>query len=246
MAAAKSSGSRTDFENIVILTGAGISRESGLDTFRDSDGIWAKVNVDDVATPAGFARNPALVHEFYNARRRQLLSGVVHPNEAHLALADLQRSWKGDVTIITQNIDDLHERAGTSGVVHIHGELLTARCSGCQKLTPCKGDLSIHTRCSNCGASGNMRPDVVWFGEMPMHMDTVQARLENADLFISVGTSGMVYPAAGFVEIARSVGAYTVELNLEESVGASLFDEAIYGPATKVVKEYVAELLLPT
>jgi NAD-dependent deacetylase len=146
------------------------------------------------------------------------------------------------MTIVTQNIDDLHERAGSLGVIHIHGELLKARCSSCQKLTPCMGDLSADARCPTCGRSGNMRPDVVWFGEMPMHMDTVQEALQNADLFISVGTSGTVYPAAGFVEIARSVGAYTVELNLEESVGASSFDEAIYGPATKVVREFVAEL----
>jgi NAD-dependent deacetylase len=239
----RSSGSRTDFENIVVLTGAGISRESGLDTFRDSDGIWAKVNVEDVATPEGFARNPALVHEFYNARRRQLLSGAVHPNEAHLALTNLQRSWQHGVTIVTQNIDDLHERAGSLGVIHIHGELLKARCTRCRKLSPCVADLSAEAICSTCSASGTMRPDVVWFGEMPMHMDTVQEALESADLFISVGTSGTVYPAAGFVEIARSAGAHTIELNLEESAGASLFDEAIYGPATTVVKKYVEKLL---
>jgi NAD-dependent deacetylase len=244
MASLRTSGGRTDFENIVILTGAGISRESGLDTFRDSDGIWAKVNLEDVATPGAFARNPALVNGFYNARRRQLLSGAVHPNEAHLALSNLKRLWKGEVTIVTQNIDDLHERAGSLSVIHIHGKLLTARCTRCQSLSPCIADICVDTSCSACTASGTMRPDVVWFGEMPMHMDTVQEALENADLFISVGTSGTVYPAAGFVEIARSAGAHTVELNLEHSAGARLFDDGIYGPATKVVKEYVAELLL--
>ncbi len=228
---------------MVILSGAGLSRESGLDTFRDPDGIWAKVNVDDVATPGAFGRNPARVHEFYNSRRRQLLSGAIHPNEAHFALANLQRSWKGDVTIVTQNIDDLHERADTSGVIHIHGELLKARCSGCRNATHCMGDLGIESRCPTCGTSGRMRPDVVWFGEMPMHMEKVQKALERADLFISIGTSGTVYPAAGFVEIARNAGAHTVELSLEKSLGASLFHEAVYGPATKVVTEYVEHLL---
>jgi NAD-dependent deacetylase len=244
MAPWKTSRTRRSFENIVILTGAGLSRESGLDTFRDPDGIWAKVNVDDVATPGAFARNPALVHEFYNARRRQLLSGAIHPNEAHLALARLQHSSEGRVTIVTQNIDDLHERAGAAAVIHIHGELLKARCDGCQKPTPCMGDLSTESRCPSCGTSGKMRPLVVWFGEMPMHMEIVQETLEKADLFMSIGTSGTVYPAAGFVEIARSAGAHTVELNLEKSLGALLFDEAVYGPATKVVKEYVENLLL--
>ena len=236
-------GNPKAFENVVILSGAGLSRESGLDTFRDANGIWAKVNVDDVATPGGFARNPAVVHDFYNARRRQLLSGAIQPNEAHLALARLQRAWKGEVTVITQNIDDLHERAGTAGVIHIHGELLKARCSRCQEASPCTSDLSTESRCPSCGISGKMRPHVVWFGERPMHMDAIRQALERADLFISIGTSGTVYPAAGFVEIARSAGAHTVELNLEKSLGASLFDEAVYGPATKVVREYVEDLL---
>ncbi len=205
----KSASRRDAFQNVVILSGAGISRESGLDTFRDPDGIWARVNVDDVASPAGFARNPALVHGFYNLRRQQLLSGAIHPNAAHLSLANLQRSWEGDVTVITQNIDDLHERAGTLGVIHIHGELLKARCTACDKSTECKGDLSPESTCSSCRAVGEMRPDVVWFGE-----------------------------------IARSSGARTVELNLEQSLGASLFHEAVYGPASKIVPEYVEALLL--
>lgn len=233
----------TGFQKIVILTGAGVSRESGLETFRDPDGIWAKVNVEDVATPEGFARSPSRVHEFYNARWRRLVSGSVHPNEAHLAIANLQRLWKNKVTIVTQNIDDLHERAGAEDVIHIHGELLKARCGKCGKSSSCADDLGVDTRCSSCGAAGRMRPDVVWFGEIPMHMDRVQEALENAALFLSVGTSGTVYPAAAFVEIARNAGAHTVELNLEKSAGASSFHEAIYGPATRVVSQYVAQLL---
>lgn len=229
-------------KNIVVLTGAGISQESGLETFRASDGTWAKFNVADVATPGGFRRNPALVHAFYNARRRQLLSGDIHPNEAHLALADLQRQWRGEVTIVTQNIDDLHERAGAS-VLHIHGELLKARCSRCGGITGATDDIDVNSKCTACGTTGSMRPHVVWFEEMPMHLDVIVAALEKADLFLSIGTSGTVYPAAGFVEIAKRAGTYTVELNLEESAGASLFDERIYGPATRVVRDCVSGLL---
>ncbi|HEX4771217.1 MAG TPA: NAD-dependent deacylase [Bryobacteraceae bacterium] len=229
--------------NIVILTGAGISRESGLHTFRDADGIWATVSVDDVATPRAFLRNPVRVHDFYNARRRALLSGTIRPNEAHFALANLQRAWTGSVHIVTQNIDDLHERAGSVDVIHMHGELLKARCSRCQTVVRCVDDLSTQTNCPSCEASAGMRPDVVWFGEMPMHLDKIQQALEEADLFLSIGTSGTVYPAAGFVEIARNRGIYTAELNLEGSANASIFDEAFYGPATVVVTQYVQELL---
>jgi NAD-dependent deacetylase len=244
MAGRRNKAGRKGFENIVILTGAGISRESGLQTFRDADGIWARVNLEDVATPEAFIRSPALVHDFYNARRRQLLSSEIRPNEAHVALTWLQRSWRGGFTLITQNIDDLHERAGSSNVVHMHGELLKARCNHCRSSTQWTADLSTGTKCPSCGVSGGMRPDVVWFGEMPLQMGMAEERLRNADLFVSIGTSGTVYPAAGFVEIARTAGAYTVELNLEESAGASLFDRAMYGPATKVVREYVEELLV--
>lgn len=227
----------------MILTGAGISRESGLHTFRDPDGIWAKVNVEDVATPGAFARNPARVQEFYNQRRRQLLSGAVHPNQAHIALANLQQSWAGSVTLVTQNIDDLHERTGSPRVIHMHGELLKARCNYCGETNACSGDLSTSSKCPHCGAVGTMRPDVVWFGEMPMHMGEIETALKNADLFIAIGTSGSVYPAAGFVQLARRAGAYTVELNLERSLGSSSFDEGIYGPATEIVDSYVCELL---
>jgi NAD-dependent deacetylase len=233
----------TGSETIVVLTGAGISRESGLSTFRDKDGIWARVNIDDVATPGAFRRNPALVHDFYNARRRQLLTESVKPNAAHGALTELQRAWKGNVLVVTQNIDDLHERAGTTGVLHMHGELLNARCALCSRRVRWIDDLTVATVCPSCGESGHMRPDVVWFGEMPMHMDTIETALEQAGLFLSVGTSGTVYPAAGFVEIAHAGGAHTVELNLEQSLGASSFEETIYGPATRVVPNYVKMLL---
>ena len=231
--------------NIVILTGAGVSRESGLDTFRDADGIWAKVSLEDVATPEAFAKNPGRVHDFYNGRRQQLLSGTLSPNDAHVALANLEHSWKhGAVTIITQNIDDLHERAGSINVIHIHGELLKARCAACEETARWVCDLSTETRCPGCHAIGTMRPHVVWFGEMPMRMEAVEEAVQDSDLFLSIGTSGTVYPAAALVEVARSVGAYTVELNLESSANASVFDEAIYGPATKVVKDFVAKLLI--
>jgi NAD-dependent deacetylase len=231
------------FRNIVILTGAGISRESGLETFRDPDGIWAKVNIEDVATPHAFARDPARVHDFYNQRRQQLLSTAVQPNQAHIALAGFGKSWPGTVTVVTQNIDDLHERAGSSEVIHMHGELLKARCERCGGRVDCREDLTTSSQCPSCGAIGSMRPDVVWFGEMPMHMDQIEATLAEADLFLSIGTSGNVYPAAGFVELARDAGARTVELNLERSLGAISFDQGIYGPATEIVPKYVHDLL---
>jgi len=243
MPARRNSGSKLSSGNIVVLTGAGVSRESGLHTFRDPDGIWAKVKIEDVATADAFSRDPARVHEFYNARRQQLVSGTVHPIRAHFALADLERSWPGNVTLVTQNIDDLHERAGSVRVIHMHGELLMARCHRCGNRSRCLVDLSTASQCSHCGAAGGMRPDVVWFGEMPLHMDEIEAALDRADLFISIGTSGNVYPAAGFVELARHSGAHTVELNLERSLGASSFDEGVYGPATEVVESYVGELL---
>jgi NAD-dependent deacetylase len=243
MATRQKIGSKPGSGNIVVLTGAGVSRESGLHTFRDPDGIWAKVNIEDVATPGAFSRNPARVHEFYNVRRQQLVSGTVHPNRAHFALAELERSWPGNVTLVTQNIDDLHERSGSVRVIHMHGELLMARCQRCGDRSRCLVDLSTASLCSHCGTAGGMRPDVVWFGEMPLHMDEIEAALDRADLFISIGTSGNVYPAAGFVELARHSGAYTVELNLERSLGASSFDEGVYGPATEVVDSYVGELL---
>ncbi len=229
--------------SIVILTGAGISKESGLDTFRDADGIWAKVSLEEVATPEAFRRDPVKVHGFYNARRRGLLDGVA-PNKAHQALVRLEREWPGEVLLVTQNIDDLHERAGSRNLVHMHGEILKARCLECGAVSPWQGDMGLESRCPSCAAAGGLRVNVVWFGEVPFAMDTIYEALARCGLFLSIGTSGNVYPAAGFVQEARMVGdAHTVELNLEPSDGHSLFAERIYGPATQVVPDYVAKIL---
>ena len=230
-------------QSIVILTGAGISRESGLATFRDADGIWATVRIEDVATPEAFRADPVRVQGFYNARRRQLLDPAVQPNAAHRALARLEQEWPGSVQIVTQNIDDLHERAGSRHVLHMHGELLKARCTTCGRIVPVEEDLTPDLVCAGCEGSGTLRPHVVWFGEMPLHMAEIDAALAAADLFVSIGTSGNVYPAAGFVAEARQAGIRTVELNLEPSEGASLFDEARYGPAGTLVPAFVDELL---
>ncbi len=226
--------------HIVVLTGAGLSAESGLATFRDPDGIWAKYDYNEVATPEGFARNPTLVHEFYNLRRRGLLG--IKPNAAHVALARLQ-SEHPHTTIVTQNIDNLHEAGGAKRLIHMHGELLKALCASCGARHPWREDLSLATACPHCGRAGGMRPDVVWFGEMPYHMEEIAYALQSCDLFVSIGTSGNVYPAAGFVALARRNGAHSVELNLEPSEGASLFDETIYGRATVVVPAYVDKIL---
>lgn len=228
--------------SIVILTGAGVSAESGLGTFRDKDGLWTRYDLREVATPEGFARNPALVHDFYNARRKNLIAAA--PNAAHYALAELERNWDGDFLLVTQNVDDLHERAGSQRLLHMHGELLKVRCDLCQNVGTWHGDLDLATACPACGNAGAMRPHVVWFGEMPMYMDEIYAALDRCELFLSIGTSGQVYPAAGFVAEARRGGrAHTVELNLEESDGRSLFAEGIYGPASEVVPAYVQKLL---
>lgn len=228
------------YRNIAILTGAGLSAESGLSTFRDPSGIWAQKDWRDVATPEGFARNPVLVHEFYNMRRRAH-SGV-KPNAAHLALARVE-AGHGGITIVTQNVDRLHEAAGSKNLVHMHGEVFKALCSACDWRGPWDIDMSVETACPRCVSAGRLRPDVVWFGETPYHMDRIAGLLSQCDLFISIGTSGNVYPAAGFVAVAREHGARTVELNLEPSEGANHFDEAIYGPATEVVPAYVERLL---
>ena len=231
-------------DSIVILTGAGISKESGLDTFRCAGGIWSQVDLEDVATPEGFARDPALVHRFYNDRRRGLRDPAVQPNAAHLALAELERRWKGDLLLVTQNIDDLHERAGSQTLIHMHGELNAVFCRHCRhRLERWTGDLSVEHVCPSCARKGGMRPDVVWFGEMPYQMERIYRALGACDLFLSIGTSGNVYPAAGFVAEARSAGALTVELNLEPSAGASLFTDSVNGPATEVVPAFVNELL---
>ncbi|MFM2042237.1 MAG: hypothetical protein RLY86_813 [Pseudomonadota bacterium] len=227
---------------IVILTGAGISRESGLHTFRDADGIWASVRVEDVATPDAFARDPARVQAFYNARRRSLQDPAVQPNAAHAALARLERDWAGSVLLVTQNVDDLHDRAGSTPL-HMHGELMKSRCGTCGDVRVHPGDITGGEACGACGGNGTLRPHIVWFGEMPLGMDRIYAALAECDLFLSIGTSGMVYPAAGFVAEARAAGAHTVELNLEESEGAHLFAEGHYGPATRIVPAFIDALI---
>ncbi|MCK8783951.1 NAD-dependent deacylase [Roseomonas sp. NAR14] len=230
---------------IVVLTGAGISRESGLDTFRDAGGVWQRVRLEDVATPEAFARDPARVHGFYNARRAQLADPAVRPNAAHLALAALERHWErlgAPFLLVTQNVDDLHERAGSRRLLHMHGALRRVRCLGCAAEADWSEPLSTATPCPACGARGGMRPDIVWFGEIPMHMEGIEAALAGCGLFVSIGTSGSVYPAAGFVELARR-HARTIELNLEPSHGASRFGEARHGPATALVPAFVDELL---
>lgn len=228
--------------SILILTGAGLSAESGLATFRDKGGIWSKVRIEDVATPEAFVRDPARVQAFYNTRRRDHANAK--PNAAHLALAQLEAEFKGDVLVVTQNIDALHEAAGQRHLIHMHGELLKAWCLACDDRAAWNGDITPASVCPHCSATGRLRPDVVWFGEMPYHMDLIEEALAETDLFVSIGTSGNVYPAAGFVAAARAVGARTVELNLEPSEGARLFDEAIHGPATEVVPAFVRRFLV--
>ncbi len=225
---------------IVILSGAGLSAESGLGTFRDTGGIWQKYDLEDVATPEGYARDPALVHHFYNARRANCLQAS--PNAAHQALADLQQSGVAEVTLVTQNIDDLLERAGARDVVHMHGELRRALCASCGHRWDAPDVMSPDTPCPACGAQ-RARPDVVWFGEIPYHMDRIAAALEGADLFVAIGTSGAVYPAAGFVQEARAQGVRTLELNMDTSETSALFDDTSLGPATEIVPAWVAELL---
>ena len=233
--------------NIVILTGAGISAESGVPTFRASDGLWCGHRVEEVATPEGFAANPDLVQDFYNQRRRQLRD--VAPNGAHMALAQLAAQWPGEVLLVTQNVDDLHDRSHEAmkpkdgfALIHMHGELLKARCTLTERVCTWSEDILPDT-VSPFHADGTLRPHIVWFGEMPLGMRVIEDALDHCDLFISIGTSGNVYPAAGFVSAARRAGARTVELNLEPSLGQSLFAEHHYGPATKVVPQFVAELL---
>ena len=228
-------------DKIVVLTGAGLSAESGMGTFRGKGGLWDEYDIEEVATPEGFARNPTKVHDFYNMRRGWLAD--VRPNVAHFALAKLEQAHKGDVLTVTQNIDPLHEAAGSKSLIHMHGELARALCAHCGSSRAWTGDLSIATDCPACGETGYMRPDVVWFGEMPREMERIYAALAACDLFVSVGTSGMVYPAAGFVAEAHRAGAHTVELNLDPSEGASLFAETHYGPATEIVPAYVNRLL---
>ncbi|WP_182525319.1 NAD-dependent deacylase [Nocardioides dongkuii] len=227
---------------VVVLTGAGISAESGVPTFRDSDGLWEGHRVEDVATPEGYELSPSRVHAFYDARRAALAAVV--PNPAHHALARLETALGDDLLVVTQNIDDLHERAGLTRVLHMHGELLSALCRGCGGRVRWPDPLSDLPPCPRCGVC-ELRPDVVWFGEVPYEMDRIHDALSTCDLFVSVGTSGAVYPAAGFVQAARAYGARTLELNLVPSEGTDWFHEARHGPASVLVPAWVDELGLP-
>jgi NAD-dependent deacetylase len=230
------------YRSIVILTGAGISAESGIDTFRGKDGLWSKVSLEDVATPDAFRRNPDFVHDFHNRFRASLVEH--RPNAAHLALAELEQRHAGSVLVVTQNVDDLHERAGSKALIHMHGELYKAQCQACGAVHDWRDDMSTQSACPACERIGTIRPHVTWFYEMPMEMARIEAALASCDLFVSIGTSGNVYPAAGFVDDVRRAGrAHTVELNLEPSEGASMFRETIHGPATEVVPAYVENLL---
>lgn len=225
---------------IVILTGAGISAESGLATFRAADGLWENHRIEDVATPEGFHRNPALVHRFYNERRRKLPQ--VEPNAAHRALARLEAQWPGGVLLVTQNVDDLHDRAGSRNLIHLHGELCKARCLACATVHAWDQDLGPSSRCPGCGREGRLRPHIVWFGEIPLEMERIYGALEGCGMFVAIGTSGHVYPAAGFVEAVQA-GSKTLEINLEPSLVASAFREHRIGRAGEQVPAWVDELL---
>jgi NAD-dependent deacetylase len=231
----------SDIRNIVILTGAGISAESGLATFRGPDGLWEGHRVEDVATPEAFRRDPALVHKFYDERRAHLAE--VEPNAAHKALARLDAEWPGGLLLVTQNVDDLHERAGSKRLIHMHGENRKAWCQACGGRFPWDGSMGEAASCPGCGETGQMRPNIVWFGEMPYEMDAIEEALRSCDLFVSIGTSGAVYPAAGFVQTARYCGARTLEINLEPSIGSMFFDESRTGKAGDLVPEWVDEVL---
>lgn len=229
---------------IVVLTGAGISAESGVPTFRGPGGLWEGHRVEEVATPEAFARDPVLVQRFYDLRRESLAK--VEPNPAHQALARLDSGWQAegqDFLIVTQNVDDLHERGGASRVLHMHGELQSGWCLSCDGRFRWTGPMSGNVACPGCAAQGSLRPDIVWFGEMPYHMERIDAALMRADLFVSVGTSGQVYPAAGFVDLALQAGAYCLELNLDPSMTSSRFHQSELGPAGQLVPELVAALL---
>ena len=232
--------------HVFVLTGAGISAESGIDTFRERNGsgLWSRFDAMKLATPEAFQQRPAEVQAFYNLRRKRLIE--TQPNPAHLALTRFGRALRqvgGHLTLVTQNIDDLHERAGSSDVLHMHGELLKARCLACQAVTECRGEISSHSRCAACGQIGALRPHVVWFGETPLFLDLIAEWLPTADLFVAIGTSGAVYPAAGFVAEARRHGVTTCEINLDPADNASLFDQAIYGLASHCVPAWCERTL---
>ncbi|MGQ8820549.1 Sir2 family NAD+-dependent deacetylase [Bibersteinia trehalosi] len=228
---------------IVVLTGAGISAESGIRTFRAEDGLWENHRVEDVATPEDYKRDPELVQRFYNERRRKLFDPEVQPNAAHLALAKLEEKLGENLLIVTQNVDNLHERAGNQNIIHMHGELLKVRCPNKGTVYDWQGDVKDEDRCTCCQIPRRLRPHIVWFGEMPLEMDRIYSALMDCDYFISIGTSGNVYPAAGFVQEANNWGAKTIELNLEPSLVKNAFQEARYGKATEIVPQFMDEIL---
>ncbi|MEL6817378.1 MAG: NAD-dependent deacylase [Pseudomonadota bacterium] len=227
--------------SILILTGAGISAESGIDTFRDKGGLWENHPIEEVATPEAFAHNPDKVHDFYNLRRAAL--PTVEPNAAHLALARLEQKYAGEVLVVTQNVDNLHERAGSKNLIHMHGELAKALCAHCGARHEWLDDLDVDVPCPACSRAGGMRPDVVWFGEYPYQMERIWDALAACDLFVSIGTSGNVYPAAQFVQQATRAGAQTLELNLEATPGTTDFDRSVRGKAGDIVPAWVDETL---
>ncbi|WP_448658313.1 NAD-dependent deacylase [Sphingomonas sp. CJ99] len=226
--------------SIVILTGAGISAESGIATFRGPGGLWEGHRVEDVCTPEALAADPDLVHRFYDLRRAAL--ATVQPNAAHHALARLDAEWPGDLLIVTQNVDDLHERAGAKRLIHMHGELKSALCAACDHRQPWPDALPPGSVCPVCTAPA-LRPDIVFFGEIPYRMDEIEIAIRDADLFVSIGTSGAVYPAAGFVQTARHIGAHTLEMNLDPSAGSIFFHESRLGRAGDLVPEWVEAVL---
>lgn len=229
--------------SVVVLTGAGISAESGIQTFRASDGLWEEHRIEDVASPDGFARNPTLVYDFYNQRRRQVQAAAITPNAAHSALARFEYDFVqagGEFLLVTQNVDNLHERAGSQALSHMHGELLKSRCVNSGLVFDWRQDLGFDSVCRCCQQKGNLRPHIVWFGEMPLGMSQIEAALARCDLFVSIGTSGNVYPAAGFHYLAKQAGATTVELNLDRT--GSVFDEHHYGQASQIVPTFFSSL----
>ncbi len=231
---------------VVILTGAGISAESGIKTFRDYNGLWENHPIEEVATPEAFISAPERVHRFYNLRRQQLLTAEVRPNAAHSAIAEFQNTYPGDVTLITQNVDNLHERAGSENVLHMHGQLTECRCNNCGYVGQAPLELDSDSQCPGCRETRCLRPNIVWFGEMPFFLDHIDKRLSHAALFIAIGTSGQVYPAAGFVRQARSAGAFCVELNLLPSDNNHLFDQGYFGPASEIVGDFLQQILEST
>ncbi len=228
--------------SMVVLTGAGISAESGIKTFRDQNGLWEDHKIEDVASPSGFRRSPDLVHAFYNARRAQLQSSKVTPNAAHKALAELESRWKGEFLLVTQNVDNLHERAGSKNLLHMHGELLKVRCTKSDQVFSWTADIKKDTKCSCCNEPGTLRPHIVWFDEIPFALTRIYVALQKCDIFVAVGTSGNVYPAAGFVNFIPA-WASTVEINLDESLISHSFREHIFGPASKMVPKFVEKII---